>query len=177
MKPKTIVTAALLLFVTASVVYLAVKETGGKPGRDSARPDTSAPQTGQEQDTRPASSSNDATADSKVVVYYFHGNVRCMTCRTIEAHTKEAINSGFSEALSNGRLEWRTVNVDSAGNEHFVQDFQLSTRSVVLELIEDGQRRRWKNLERVWELVRGDKADFLKYIQDQTTIYLESTDE
>ena len=31
MKPKTIVTAVLLLFVTASVIYLVVKETGGKP--------------------------------------------------------------------------------------------------------------------------------------------------
>lgn len=54
MKPKTIVTATLLLFVAASVVYLVVKETGAKPEQNPAQPETTAPRTGQEQDTQPA---------------------------------------------------------------------------------------------------------------------------
>ncbi len=165
MKPKTIVTVALLLFVAASVVYLVVKETGGKPAQNMTQPDAISPRTGQEQNT---------AAVSKVVAYYFHGNMRCMTCRAIESYAKDALQTGFADALKDGRLEWRVVNVEDPGNDHFVQDFQLSTRSIVLERIADGKRRDWKNLQRVWELVRGDKEDFLKYIRDETKAYLEA---
>jgi len=174
MKPKTIVTAALLLFVAASVIYLVVKETGGKPAQNATHPETTSPQTGQEQGTPPPAFSENTTVVAKVVVYYFHGNVRCMTCRTIESYAKEAVESGFADALKDGRLEWRVVNVEDSGNGHFVQDFQLMTRSVVLERIADGKRREWKNLQRVWQLVRGGKEDFLKYIQNETRAYLEA---
>lgn len=174
MKPRTIVTAVLLLFVTASVVYLVVKETGGKPAQDSARTERASPQTEQSRDAQAAFSSEDTKAAAKVVVYYFHGNVRCTTCRTIEAYAKEAIDTGFANAIKEGRLEWRVVNVDEPGNDHYVQDFQLSTRSVVLERLADGKRQEWKNLQRVWEFVRGDKEDFLKYVQDEAKAYLEA---
>ena len=41
---------------------------------------------------------SDAMADG-VVAIYFHGNVRCATCRKIEAYADEAVQSRFSEAL------------------------------------------------------------------------------
>ncbi len=175
MKPKTIVTIALLLFVAVSVIYLVVKETGGRRAQNATQPETTSPQTGQEHGAPLPASSENKTAVSKVVAYYFHGNARCTTCRTIEAYAKGAMESGFGDALKDGRLEWRVVNVEDPGNAHFVRDFQLSTRSVVLERLADGKRQEWKNLQRVWELVRGDKNDFLKYIQDETRAYLEAT--
>ena len=174
MKPSTVVTAALLLFVAASVVYLVVKETGGKPAQNATQPETTSPQTRQEHGASPPASSENKTALSKVVAYYFHGNVRCATCRRIESYAQEAVETGFANALKDGRLEWRVVNVEDPGNDHFVQDFQLATRSVVLERIADGKQQEWKDLQRVWELVRGDKEDFLKYIQNETRAYLEA---
>ncbi len=62
MKPKTIITATLLLFVAASVVYLVVKETGGRRAQNATRPETPSPQTGQEHGTPPPASSENATA-------------------------------------------------------------------------------------------------------------------
>lgn len=170
MKPKTIVTAILLLFVTASVVYLVVKETGGRPAQSTTEPDRSRALAGQKTETAGPSENKMAAPD--VVAYYFHGNMRCMTCRTIEAYATEAIETGFPDALKDGRLEWRVVNVEEPGNGHYVQDFQLTTRSVVLERLADGKRQDWRNLQRVWELVRGDKEAFLRYIQDETMTYL-----
>ncbi len=174
MKPKTIVTITLLLFVAVSVVYLVVKETGGRRALNATQPETTSPQTRQEHGAPPPASSENTTAVARVVAYYFHGNVRCTTCRTIESYAKEAIHTGFADALKDGRLEWRVVNVEDPDNDHFVQDFQLSTRSVVLERIADGKPQEWKNLPRVWELVRGNKNDFLKYIQDETRACLEA---
>ena len=174
MKPRTIVTITLLLFVGASVAYLVAKEMGARPAQSPVPPNATAPQTGQAPATPPPASATNTPAAAKVVAYYFHGNVRCMTCRAIESYASEAVESRFAEALKDGRLEWRVVNVEDPGQGHFVQDFQLSTRSVVLERLVNGKRQEWKNLQRVWELVRGDKAGFLKYIQDETGAYLEA---
>lgn len=111
--------------------------------------------------------SNTPQEEAKTVVYYFHGNMRCSSCRKIEAYTKEAIQSGFVEALKNGSLELKVVNVEDPGNDHYVQDFQLYTRSVVVEKRSGDQRQEWKNLDKVWQLIR-DKAAFLDYVQQET---------
>lgn len=176
MKAKTIVTIVLLLFVAVSVVYLVVNETGRKPVQNTTLPEATSPQEGQEPSATLSASSEDTTAFTGVVAYYFHGNVRCATCRKIEAYAKEAIETGFVDALKEGRLEWRVVNVEDPVNEHYIEDFQLSTRSVVLERTTGGKSLGWKNLQRVWELVHGDKENFLVYIQDETRDFFEAAD-
>lgn len=102
----------------------------------------------------------------KTVVYYFHGNMRCASCRKIEAYTKEALQSGFAEALQNGRLELQVINVDESANEHYVQDFQLYTRSVVLERRAGNKQQHWKNLDQIWSLIHNRTA-FMAYVQKQ----------
>ena len=106
------------------------------------------------------------------VVYYFHGNMRCYSCRKIEDYTIEAIQSGFAEALKNGALELKVVNVEESGNDHYVQDFQLYTRSVVVEKSSGDKRQEWKNLDKVWRLTR-DKVAFINYVQQETRAMME----
>jgi hypothetical protein len=110
--------------------------------------------------------------DVGVVAYYFHGNLRCKTCRTIEAYSEEAIRSQFAVEFGSGRLAWRVVNVEEPENEHFVKDFELVTKSVVLVHYENGEVTRWKNLQQVWELVR-DKEQFLDYVRSSTRKFLQ----
>ena len=175
MNSKTIVTVALLLFVAVSVVYLVVKETGEEPTAEVKGPGASVEQ-GKEGEAGAELKGRDdvAVAESKVMAYYFHGNVRCMKCRAIEAYTKEAIEGSFAKELKNGSLELRVVNIENPGNEHFVQDFQLVTRSVVLVEMQGDEQKGWKNLKQVWDLV-GNKGAFLKYIQDETRAQLEGS--
>ena len=111
--------------------------------------------------------------DSKVVAYYFHGTNRCTTCRTIEAYAREAVQTGFGEALKAGKLEWRALNVEEPANRHFIKDYQLYTRSVVLVSFQGDKQLRWKNLEKVWELV-GDKGPFTRYVQGEVKTFLET---
>ncbi len=109
-----------------------------------------------------------ATVKADTVVYYFHGTSRCHTCRTIEAYADEAVKGAFTADLESGRLAWQPTNVDEPANEHFVKDFQLYTRSLVL--VDGSNPKRFKNLERVWQLV-GDKPAFLKYVQDEVRAF------
>ena len=110
-------------------------------------------------------------ADNAIVAYYFHGNKRCSTCRKLEAYSEEAITGGFTSELEAGELEWRVVNTDEDGNAHFVTDFELVTKSVVLVEYRDGEVVRWKNLKLVWQLVN-DQDGFLRYVRDETRDFL-----
>ena len=82
----------------------------------------------------------------KVVAYYFHGKVRCSTCVKIEMYTDQTLTAAFPGELASGLLEWKPVNVNTQGNEHYTTDYQLYTKSVVLSELVNGKERRWKNL-------------------------------
>jgi len=108
---------------------------------------------------------------SRVIAYYFHGNFRCYTCHTMEQYSKEAIQKNFKDALSSGKLEFRAVNVEKRGNEHFAQDYQLYTKSLILSLVKDGKEVKSKNLTKIWEYVR-NKQRFLDYVSEEVKNFL-----
>ncbi|MCU0233329.1 MAG: nitrophenyl compound nitroreductase subunit ArsF family protein [Thermoanaerobaculales bacterium] len=112
-----------------------------------------------------------AAVTDGVVVFYFHGNVRCATCRTIESYAHDAVRTGFADELDDGVLSWRVVNVDEPANKHYVEDFRLVTRSVVLAEVRNGTVVRFENLDKVWQLVR-NQADFVSYVQSETREFL-----
>ncbi|MFB0532102.1 MAG: nitrophenyl compound nitroreductase subunit ArsF family protein [Desulfatiglandales bacterium] len=110
--------------------------------------------------------------DHKVIVFYFHGNVRCFTCKRIEQLTKEAVKEEFGEEMKNGAVEMKAINVEEPKNNHFIRDYRLYTRSVIVSDLKHGKQERWKNLLRVWELARNDEA-FKRYVQKEVKVYLE----
>ena len=160
--------AVLLVGMAASA---AVAEDGKQKPANVAPPKTAtASSTSDTTDT----TVKDTTAIHKVVVYYFHGNKRCVSCRKIEQYTQTAIDSGFAAELKSGALEWRVVNTDSSQNEHYLTDYQMYTKSVILSDLHGGKETRWKNLEKVWELL-GDENDFAAYVRSELTPYLDPT--
>jgi len=108
-----------------------------------------------------------------VVAYYFYGDVRCATCRKLEAYSNEAVTQGFPEEIDSGRLAWKAVNVDEKENAHFVDDFQLVTKAVVLVEYRAGTMERWENLDKIWTLVR-NKDNFIDYVQSSTREFLQT---
>ena len=103
-------------------------------------------------------------ASPGILVYYFHATTRCATCRTIEAYARETVTSKFATDIDARRLEWQTVNVDLPANRHFIRDFQLYTRSVVV--VDAKNPKRYKVLDRVWQLV-GNKPAFQTYVEQE----------
>jgi thiol-disulfide isomerase/thioredoxin len=101
--------------------------------------------------------------ENKVLVYYFYTSVRCPTCRKIEQLTEQTVKTAFAAALKDGRIEWLPTNVQLPQNRHFVRDYDLFTKSVVIVLVKDGRQAEWKNLEKVWELTSDEKA-FSAYV-------------
>ena len=116
---------------------------------------------------------NTPVPDNGVVAYYFHTSYRCSSCRKIEAYSKLAIETAFAGDLAAGRLQFRPINIEENGNGHFVEDYKLYTKSLVLSDRRSGREVRWKNLNRVWELL-GNEPAFVDYVQRETHAYLDS---
>jgi len=113
-------------------------------------------------------------AKSKVVAYYFHGDFRCPTCYRLEQYSKEAIDTHFKDAVSSGKLEFKAVNVGEKTNRHFVNDYQLYTKSLVLSLVKDGKEIKSKNLIKIWEYA-GNKQRFFEYITSEVQDFLKGS--
>jgi len=109
-----------------------------------------------------------------VIAYYFHGNRRCVSCKKIESYSQDAVETGFADELKSGALQWQVVNIDEDEYKHYIKDYQLYTKSVVLSKIQDGKEVAWKNLDKVWTLL-GDKEDFMKYVRDELHAFLNET--
>ncbi|WP_051252284.1 nitrophenyl compound nitroreductase subunit ArsF family protein [Ferrimonas kyonanensis] len=102
-----------------------------------------------------------------LTVYYFHGSARCTSCVTIEQLTREAVEQGWPELVQQGQVELRSINVDLAENRHYIDDFQLVTRSVVVSLAQSGTEPRWRRLDSVWQLFNNRQA-FFQYLYGET---------
>ena len=108
----------------------------------------------------------------KFVAYYFYGDFRCDNCKKIEQYSREAIEKYFADQLKTGELVFKVINMDRPENQHFIQDYQLHTRSLVLALYRNNQQQKWKNLKDVWQLVQ-DQDRFYQYVKSETTQFLE----
>ena len=102
----------------------------------------------------------------KIIAYYFHGSFRCYTCNMMEKYSKEAIEMNFKDDLASGKLEFNAVNVENRGNEHFVDDYKLYTKSLILSLVKDGKEVKSKNLDKIWQLAR-NKQKFIDYVSGE----------
>ena len=103
---------------------------------------------------------------AKVIAYYFHGTFRCYTCTSMEKYSREAIETNFKDALASGKLEFKAINVEERGNEHFAKDYQLYTKSLILSLVKDDKEIRSKNLDKIWEYAR-NKQRFIDYVTSE----------
>ena len=107
----------------------------------------------------------------KVYAYYFHGSLRCPTCYKLEQYSKEAIENNFKSELATGKLEFKVVDIDQKANAHFINDYQLYTKALVLSLVKDGREIKSKNLIKIWELV-GNKDKYVVYVSQELAGFL-----
>lgn len=177
-KTRNTVKIVLLIFVIISAAYLVADQVRSK---GAAEPEQIATEQAIEPEQAPTKAVEPNVGQpaprakeqqsTKMIVYYFYGNIRCPTCRKLEAYTKQALDGAFFEELANGLIEWRPVNVDRPGNKHFINDYQLYTKSVIIAKFENQKRLSWKNLQKIWQLV-GDERRFSDYIQTEVYDYL-----
>lgn len=155
MSTKSIVAVVLVTFAIISIGVVIMRETGV----------ISAASYGEV--SQPSSSNRERF----VAVYYFHGTVRCPTCLTIEHYADSTMKAAFVDELQDGRVIWTSIDIDEEPNKHFVADYDLYSQTLIVVDSTKGQPSRWKNLDKIWDLV-GDQGEFSTYVRDEVDSYL-----
>ncbi len=106
-----------------------------------------------------------------VMVTYFTTDVRCANCRKIEALSRKSVSTRFPEEFKSGRVVFRVVNTDRPENKHFLDDYKLVSKTVIVSRRKDGKEQDWVNLQDVW-LKLDDPAAFDAYVGDAVKRYL-----
>jgi hypothetical protein len=163
-KMKRIIQIVLVSLVVITVGFAIVKESTSNKTTATSTPGVKA---GEKE-----ISDTNTSLPNRVVAYYFHGNARCTSCYKIEKWTDEAIKTTYTDKLNEGILEWKIINVDKPENAHYLQDYKLYSKSVVLTEILDGKQTQWKILEGVWEHLDDQKV-FTAYIANEINGYLQ----
>lgn len=109
-----------------------------------------------------------ASLEDGLVVYYFHGDIRCPTCRAIESQTREVVEKDFADQLSSGQITWKILNYDKPAAAELASKFEIQMANVVLARYQDGQVNDWKRLDQVWALY-GDPTEFAAFVRDEIT--------
>lgn len=122
--------------------------------------------------TRNASTASEAPAQdtvtvvetsSVVVVTYFTTDQRCESCREIEMLTQRTVEERFTEQAREGKLQFRTLNLDRPENAHFATAYGMSFKTVVISTTVGGEERSWQKMDDVWKLLGKDDA-FMAYV-------------
>jgi hypothetical protein len=175
--PNKAVKFALLAFVAVSIAAAAYKITKA-PGNFADNAPTSAGQAAVPQPEpvkpatpqavkAPAHPAKNQKAEKTAVVYYFYTNTRCSSCKTIEAYTCEAVEKNLSAGYNGWKIAFKGVNIEEEPYKHFVQDYWLNTKSVVVQKFSGDKPLKWGKLEKVWQLL-GDKEAFINYVTGET---------
>lgn len=167
---KKILSASLLLFVAASVVYLVV-------GKQDSNKDNTSPAGQKSSVCREGENCNGSQAiklgnTATTIAYYFHRTNRCRTCRALESNAREAIEKSLADELSKGRLSIQALNVEEPSNRHFIEEYQITGPSLVLSRIEGGKEVTWKNLDQIWQLIR-TPAEYQAYVANEIKSFMQ----
>ena len=154
MNAKFLMRWILLALVVGSVVFYVLQKSETRVGQTNATPSTS-----------PA-----ATA-AAVVVTYFTTDVRCDSCRKIEALSRQAIEEGFPQEVAKGAVVFRVLNTDRQENKHFVDDYEIANKTVIVSHQVDGRETEWVNRQDVW-LLLDEPDEFLSYVREPVKRYL-----
>ncbi len=147
---KLVIKIILLLFVIACLVVVIFMPEGPD---SSARTDTPENHNG-------------------IAVIFFHGYARCEACTSIESLTRETLQSHFQSELDSDTIQFFKINLDVSANAHYVTDFNLSTRPVVLAKYSDGNLVTWQVLDDVWYLYKDPQA-FTAFMSEQIKQFID----
>lgn len=108
-----------------------------------------------------------------VKVYYFHTTYRCRTCTLMQQYTEEVIEVDFADAIKAGDVQFEVVNVELKENNDYIKKYNIYTKMVIVSKLTDGKEKEWKNLDKIWDLVKNPE-EFKSYIREGIEEYLNS---
>jgi hypothetical protein len=103
---------------------------------------------------------------TRLVVYYFHGNLRCPECNTIEAETRRVVSERFTAEVERGEVSFHALNYQDDAVVPLAERLQVHQTAVVLVVVRDGASSSPRTLLRVLALAK-DREALAEYLGDE----------
>jgi len=145
---KVWISRMLLGFVLVTIGFAAGRRTAPSP----------APQ-----DVATGDETRQVEVADKVVVYAAHMTFRCPTCTQIEWLARELVKNEFAEEEAEGLLEFRTV--DYTRDAAFAKKYNISSSTIVVVAVKDGEELDFQRLDEVWTKVKKRK-EYFDYVRN-----------
>jgi hypothetical protein len=107
----------------------------------------------------------------RVVAYYFHPTIRCHSCRWIEATADSTVHAAFPAALREGRLEWRSFNLEEPENQALAQQLEIEGSTLVIAQLIGGEIVRSQHVDQAWYMV-GKPKELFDHVRGRVAEYL-----
>ncbi|MCF7790274.1 MAG: nitrophenyl compound nitroreductase subunit ArsF family protein [Prosthecobacter sp.] len=98
-----------------------------------------------------AAGAGEALPADGIVVVNFHATTRCNACREIGTQAQTFVETNYGGELKSGRMNWRVINFEEPASKHFVQDYGLTTSTIVVVRRKAGRDVAWQRLDAVWD--------------------------
>jgi len=69
---------------------------------------------------------------NKIEAYYFHFTARCITCKTVEAETKQDIELLYPELVKQGKISFKAVNLDEPSSKSIAETLGVNGQTLLL---------------------------------------------
>ncbi|MFC2100512.1 nitrophenyl compound nitroreductase subunit ArsF family protein [Bacteroidota bacterium] len=89
-----------------------------------------------------AKNTHEPSKNPKIKVIYFHGNHRCYTCKSIEAHTKKTLQTYFANELEKGIITFESINIDEDENKSIAEEYKVFGSSLfIVKITTNGEEK------------------------------------
>jgi hypothetical protein len=104
---------------------------------------------------------------TKVKVYYFHPEERCPIDQSIEANTKNVMQSAFREKIKDGTIDFRIINTDDKANAKLVSGFDINAQALYLVKIVKGKETKLDMTKFAFDYGQSNPLKFKKGLKDE----------
>ncbi len=108
--------------------------------------------------TPPPAETLTVVAGNQVVMTYFISGTRCESCKKIEQFSRETAEKNFPAEITGKKLIFRVIDTGEAVNHHYIDDYKLTSKTVVVSHRVDGKETEWKAMDKVWDLLDDPEA-------------------
>ncbi|MBU0757782.1 MAG: hypothetical protein KKF44_06950 [Nanoarchaeota archaeon] len=100
---------------------------------------------------------------NKIEVYHFHATQQCWSCKTVGEFAEETVNTYFREEVNNGKIEFKSINIDEFENKAVSIKYGATGSSLFLGVYDENGFHPEQNTL-VWYKLQ-DKEDFQNYLK------------
>ena len=87
---------------------------------------------------------------NRVDVVYFHATQRCVTCLCFEEHINTVMERYFQDALQNGKLTYRVLDVQREENKELARKYGAVGSQLFVNVIRDGVEN-ITDVQEIWD--------------------------